>query len=123
MTRHDLLRKLVTTGHLNVSERAQLGNAVVRRVELFAAIREVLTESRYFPPHARPWRPGETCYEGRIIERTGDGTGRLHCQRPLATDPRQLAETTCTDFETVANAIDAYLEHEIGAAIDGISVT
>ena len=54
MNRSDLIRKLLTTMHLNVAERAELRPLHISRDELRTAIGESLAYAPYFPPHARP---------------------------------------------------------------------
>ena len=122
MTRHELIRKLATTGHLNVPERAALGPAPVGRAELFDVISEVVAECGSFPPHARPWTPGTACYEGRVIETVGPSRFRLHLQRALPTNPMQLAQASHTDFASLESVVKAYVDAEISADIDGVIV-
>jgi len=77
--RDTLLRKLVTTGHLNVAERRQFEATGITRPQVIAALEASLAESDYFPPHAVPRSasPNTVPYEGAILERLEGARYRL----------------------------------------------
>ena len=79
MDRKELLRKLVTKLHLNVPERRELAGPV-EASEVISLIVEILVENGFFPPDARPWKSGEPCREGTILEVLPTGAVRAHLQ-------------------------------------------
>lgn len=121
LSRESLLRKLLFSGHLNVSERTSLRPCAVLRSEIVGIVKEALAQHRYFPPAAAPWKPGDACYEGWFFEGQKVGV-RLHWQRSPATSPFHLAEQTHRDFRTLREAVDFYVEQELRGQISGIPV-
>jgi hypothetical protein len=116
-----LIEKLVSTLHLNVAERKALGPEPVSRIEISAAILRIFTNSGRFPPHARPWQPGLTVFEGHFLELLGDGRIRLWCQRSLVTNPAQLGGQIYQDFSDSTKAIEEFITREWAKGnIDGI---
>ncbi len=68
-----LIRKLVFTGHLNVSERKALPGRVAKASLIISAIEEALESGHFF--HAW-WLPDDSMV-GCTIEYRGDGPGRV----------------------------------------------
>ncbi len=122
MARRELVSKLVTEGHLNVSERNQLRPGAVDRSEVAVAIQDVLTRSSFFPPHARSGVSSKDVYEGAILERLHNGWFRLHWQRHYAWDPYAVAENTSEDYDNLEQAIGAFIRGEWGDNIDSIEI-
>lgn len=119
--RESLIERLVSTLHLNVFERTALGPEPISRAEISAAVSRVFTASGQFPPHAYPWRPGRSVFEGHFLELLSDGTARLWWQRHLATNPAQLAEQMHMDFSGPAEAADEFITREWRQGhIDGV---
>ncbi len=108
VARDTLLRKLVTTGHLNVPERREFEATGITRAEVIAAVAASLAESNYFPPHAVPRSasPNTVPYEGAILERLEGARYRLYLQGYRADlDGVQV-------YETIQPALRAYMEYE-----------
>jgi len=117
MTRAELLHKLVTQWHLGVAERKALGGAPTRR-EVEEVILDVLREAAWFPPTARPSKPGEPAYEGTILERLPDGTCRAHLQGTSALGAMNQIATR--EFPSCAEAVSDLVHRELAGGIDGV---
>lgn len=119
MDRSSLIEKLVTTGHLNVPERRELGR--ITRDEVKVAVREILERDGGFPPAARA--DAGAVYEGPQIRRSEQG-GYLAIVRrcpPLA--PNVVAESSEQSFPDAESVVDWYVQAEWGAEIDGIPLS
>jgi len=121
MTRNELVYKLVTTSHLNMAERAELGTPYVTRDELADVISTVVNQCGYFPPNARPWEAGRPAFEGYMLERQETGcTMRRQRSHPVA--PCSLADSSMKHFRSLNKAIRLYIQKEFPGKIDGIPI-
>jgi hypothetical protein len=120
MARLELIRKLVSTYHLSVFERRQLGGAI-SRAEVADAILGLLKEKRFYPTNARPGEPGKPAHEGTILEMLPDGRCRGHLQRVSAFGV--LLYATVTEYADEASAVRALIDRELNDGIDGIPFT
>jgi hypothetical protein len=120
MTRDELVMKLVATGHVNVEERRLLGGSV-RRTEVVSTVLRALREHGHFPPNARPWTPGQVCYEGWQLVALEQGA-RLVAQRSPPLDPFTVAESKAKTFDTDVKAVEHYVANAVGSSIDGVPV-
>jgi hypothetical protein len=118
--RDDLVTKLVSTGHLGVEERRELGPGVTRG-EIRRIILRELEAHGHFPPHARPWSPDQACFEGWQLQKLERGA-RLLSQRSYAWNSSALADSTHEDFDTVRQALERYLALAVGGDVDGVPV-
>jgi hypothetical protein len=116
-----LVEKLITTLHLNVSERAELGSNSISKVEVASAIWRLLTKVGWFPINARRWQTGEVVFEGHFLELLTTGGAKLWWQRSNSSDATRIAEQKCQEFSDVTQAIGEFVVQEWGArGIDGI---
>lgn len=118
MDRKELLRKLVTKLHLNVPERRALAGPV-EASEVISLVVEILVENGSFPPGARPWKSGEPCGDGTILEVLPTGAVRAHLQVSTAwMTPEHLSSR---DFPDAKSAAIHLVRTEYEKGIDGIS--
>ena len=122
MTRHELLRKLIVTGHLNVKERAELTPGFIRSSEIIDIITDELHSRLFFPTEAKPSQQGAAVYEGVFLEKSGEGDYILHCQRGYAINPSVIAEQSTRKYYDIAKAIRAFIAAEYHSNIDGITI-
>jgi len=74
MDEQALVRKLVTTWHLNVAERSALPHRTAKASLACQAIVDVLSGLGWFPPN---WRPDEG-FDGGLIQYTPSGKYDIH---------------------------------------------
>jgi len=117
MTRAELLHKLVVRRHLGVAERGELGALPTRR-EVEEVVLGLLQEDGWYPPTARPSRPGEAGYEGNILERRPDGRCRAHLQGTSAFGA--LNHVATREFPSCAQAVADLFARELTEGIDGL---
>jgi len=115
MERVRLVRKLVTTLHLSVAERQQLGEPPSRD-ELVAVIVEDLLHDGFFP--RLPWREGEPCGDGTVLEVLADG--RVRAQHQVSTAWMTPAHLSTCDFPDGKAAALHLIENDFAAGIDGV---
>ena len=121
-TRSEVLKKLVLTQHLNVSERVELGPLL--KSEVHAEVLASFKKSGWFPPSARPWQSGRCVYEGYLLELLPDGKVRLWIQRGHSIHAEILADQRHWDFSDADNAIEEFVMREWPQGqIDGIALT
>ena len=115
MERARLVRKLVTTLHLSVAERQQLGDPPSID-EIVAVIAEDLLQNGFFP--RRPWREGEPCGDGTVLELLADG--RVRAQHQVSTAWMTPAHIGTRDFPDAKAAGMHLVERDFAAGVDGI---
>jgi hypothetical protein len=120
--REQIVQKLVTTGHLSVSERYSLGTACVVLSQVAGVVTDTLTATGFFPSIARPWQNGTVVHEAAVVRKLPSGAIRLHLQRASATDPFDLLEQKTIDFADLKTAVEAFIRTEWPAGIDGIPI-
>jgi hypothetical protein len=111
-----LARKLVTTFHLNVSEREALAGKPVPGSLIRSAILSVLEERRSFPPE---WHLGEP-YDGGLIQAKADGAWSIPWKAEVGMAKYAVMEVQ--EFSSASAAVAAYAERFFGPAIDGVGV-
>ena len=117
-----LVAKLVVSGHLNASERLDLGSQSIQWSEAVAVVSRVLNDSDFFPEDARPWKEGEPVHEGAMLRKLPTGTAEVIQQRSDALNPMQLAEQEVTAFTDVNAAIQFFVLKQWPSGIDGIQI-
>lgn len=115
MERAALIRKLVTTLHLNVPERRQL-QTPPRVEEVVAVVMEELQRNGFFP--RRFWREGEPCGDGTVLELQPDG--RVRAQHQSSTAWMTPAHLDTVDFPDARAAALHLVQNDFAGGIDGI---
>ncbi len=121
-SRTQLIEKLVSTLHLNVHERQTLDRSALRVSEVNSAVKRLLLEAGRFPSHAKPWQHGEVAFEGHFLELLIGGSVRLWWQRSHPLMPTRMAEQHHSDFASIDDAIEAFVNKEWASGIDGIRI-
>ena len=121
-TRQQLIRKLLTTFHLNMGDRQEFENNPVDIKEVKDIIRQDLEDKKVFPDTASIWKDGQTAFEGYFLERTGNNKYKLHWQRHQALNPFQLADSQVIDYDDFEKLVDDYIKREYNYSIDGLSI-
>jgi len=122
-TREALIEKLVVALHLSVPERQLLGSDCLSIEEVAAVVKRVLDRLGVFPPHARPWKPGEAVFEGFFLVKRPDGRVEMAWQRAHPIKPTELAEQRRTDCGDIDEAVSMFIDSEWGKGIDGVRLT
>ena len=122
-TREALLERLVVSLHLNVDERRMLGSECVSVEEVAAVVKRLLEENDGFPPKARPWQPGEMVFEGFFLVKRPDGKVQIAWQRSDPIRPTELADQRSSDYDSLDEAVFAFINSEWSTGIDGISLS
>ena len=110
-----LLRKLVVNQHLNVAERPLVGP--VRRHEIAAILHSLLRANGVFPVEGHEG----FAYEGAIIGRVSSGAELTH-SRTHPMHPQTIAERRVERYKSLDPAIEAFIDCEWSAGIDGIPI-
>jgi hypothetical protein len=118
MNEQDLVRKLVTTWHLNVPERAALPNRRLRVSLACQTIVDVLSEHAWFPSDGR-WRPDQG-YDGGVIERIPDGTYNIHWKGEISV--MRFALLSVDHYNNAHDAAIAWLRGMFPRDIDGVEI-
>jgi len=107
----------VTTLHLSVPERKMLGDPP-RMDEVVAVVVDELHRHGFFP--RRPWREGEPCGDGTVLELRPDGRVRAQLQvsSPWMT-PEQIDES---EFPDVRSAAAHLVKQDFARGIDGVRI-
>lgn len=121
--REELVLKLLNQYYLNVPDQAEFGSNTVSLAELATAVGNALKTNVYFPPHAKPWEPGEPCFEGALLEKLEGRRFRIHRQRSYADNTGVCAQQTSEDYDDFETALKAYLRAEWRGAFDGENIT
>ena len=111
--RFRLLEKLILEGHVNVTERQSLG--VVGRVEVAEILKSFLLRDGAFPFP----REGRAVYEGATITSLQSGA-KITWERGYPWDPSRIADRRIELFTEIDSAVEAFIDSEWGAGIDGI---
>jgi len=113
--RASLLLKLVIEGHVNVAERRIIGAA--GRQELAEIVKMLLLRQGCFPAH----KASSAVYEGATLVQASPGV-QIIWERAYPLNPDKLAERRVVTFPDLDRAIDAFIDSEWKAGIDGIAV-
>jgi hypothetical protein len=111
-----IARKLVTTFHLDVAERAAFAGKPVPGSLIRSAIFAILKERGSFPPGWRPCDP----YDGGLIEAKADGTCSITWKAEVSIARYEVMEVR--EYSSGSAAVAAYAERFFGSAIDGMPV-
>lgn len=110
--RRALLQKLVLEGHLSVEERVTVGHVTAQEIkEIVKAL--VLANGSF------PNRGAGAVYEGATLALTSAGV-QVTWTRPYAANPWKVAESTTKAFSDLNTAVDAFIDSEWSAGMDGI---
>ena len=118
MTRKELIRKLLLTGHLSVPERRMFDQEPIRFNEAKEIIKMELERHKFFPPITDQWDNNRFYNDGLVIERR-DPYYILHEQASGAT--MNLIFDNEEIFKDVDQVIGRYLRQE-NLDIDGIRI-
>jgi hypothetical protein len=114
--RERLLEKLVVDQHVNVAERRSLG--IVTKEEVSEVLKTLVTRDGAFPL----LHEAKAVYEGATI--TSDPSGwRITWERAYPWDPFTTAERRVQAFISIDAAVEALIDSEWSAGIDGIVIT
>ena len=123
MRRQDLLEKLVTTLHLSVPEREELGLASLPLNEVAAIVKRLLETNGVFPVSAKPWQPGQPVFEGFFLVKKPHGGIRLTAQRSDPINHSVLADQKTWEYDRVDDAISRFIRAEWSNGIDGFPLS
>jgi hypothetical protein len=124
MTRTQLIRKLLRTNHLNVSERRALVPPAIQYSELLAVVRDTLGRESRFDSLIG------------VLQRSDDGKYRMHrkglpfrieeeyCnEKALVVSSAPAEVVGSDDYDSLDAALQAFIgEILAGASIDGIEI-
>jgi len=111
-----LIRKLVATCHLNVSERKHLSGRVAKLSLVLEAIEDELREGGWYPAGLRP----DDDFAGALIERMPDNRCRIHWKSEVSFLRYEL--DAVGEFATAREAALIYLRAIFPEQIDGIRI-
>ena len=117
--RQQIIKKLLTTLHLNALDRKIFKDNPITLSEISNSIRHDLEDVNIFPRSAKE---SQGIYEGYHIEKVSNSQFKLHWQRPLASNPFQLAETNQVTYSNFDKLIYDYLDKEFTFNIDGLII-
>ncbi|MBF0315108.1 MAG: hypothetical protein HQK52_16915 [Oligoflexia bacterium] len=121
MDRKELIKKLLSTFHLNVNERKLLNPSYIEFKELTSAIEIILQEEGFFPVQAKPDKSsGGAFYEGAYIEKIDNEFSNLIWSRNHPLNPCKIAERNeekLATKETIKKIIVSF-----GSEFDGIKI-
>ncbi|GAA0539402.1 hypothetical protein GCM10008941_18990 [Rhizomicrobium palustre] len=112
----ELARKLVSTFHLSMPERAAFGADPVPGSLLRSAILSVLIERGTFPPKWGRDAP----YDGGLIEANPDGSCSITWKAESGVMRSEVIGVQ--NFASPTEAVVAYAERFFGSSIDGMPV-
>ena len=112
LAREAVLEKLAVSLHLSVPERQTLGSTPISTEEIAGIVKRLLNRNGVFPPHAKPWEPGETVFEGFFLVKHPDGTVIMNWQRSNPIRPTELAAQGSAEFNDVDEAVSAFTQRE-----------
>ena len=112
-----LTRKLVLTGHLNVSERKALPGHKARASVIYAVVEEALASGRYF----RAWWLPDDSMVGCRIDYRGDGPGRI-CWRYTGIEGERTWAREYNSWQEAAVALVRDDWRFFGGEIDGVPI-
>ncbi len=121
-TRESLLEKLVVSLHLNVPERQMLGSNCVSFEEVATVVKRLLELNGVFPPNARPWKPGESVFEGFFLVKRADGRVQMTWQRSNPVRQTELADHGSSEYDNLDEAVSTFITSEWSSGIDGITL-
>ena len=113
--RAHMLEKLVVEGHVNVAERLSLG--AVTRIDVANVLKSLLLQHGAFPIRCR----GNAIYEGATITNSSSGL-KITWERAYPLDSTTVAQRRVEVFTEIDTAIQAFIDSEWAAGIDGIAV-
>jgi hypothetical protein len=124
LTRKELIRKLVTTDHLNVPERRRLVPLSVGFSEILAVIDAALEAGGLFPPGYlfTPGQPPKLVGDATVLQKMNNGNYRLYWQRAYPWDPSSTAERMTKDYDNLPTAAAEFVRIWWGSDIDGIPI-
>lgn len=112
----DLLRKLATEWHLNVSERSALPNGVARASVLRRVVEEELRNNGWFPSN---WRP-EDAFDGGLLELKSENEVDLYWKSEVGMMRFELKEIN--HYSSISKAVTAFIKGFFNSEIDGIKI-
>jgi len=116
--RRILLKKLLTTSHLNVQERRLLVDAPSFS-ELLEIAEEHFERANFLPDIIKSWDSNTVNYEGYSLEKT-DNNYVLHFQQ--AGPALNLYANEKSDFKNLKEALHAFINKEFRFNIDGVPI-
>ena len=120
--RQQLIKRLLTTYHLNVVDRQIFKDNLIDINEVKDIIRQSLTDNKIFPPTCYIWTKGQPVCEGYFIESVDVGKYELHWRRQETMAPAILAEKSEMDYNDFDMLVEHYMELEYNYNIDGLEI-
>jgi hypothetical protein len=117
--RQQLIKRLLTTFHLNVVDRQIFKDQPITLTEIRDYIKLELIEKNIFPISATDTK---SVFEGHFIEKVSDKEFKLHWQRHQATNPFQLAERNVLIYTGLDKLVHDYIDKEYKFNIDGLTI-
>jgi hypothetical protein len=109
-----LVRKLVTTWHLNVPERRALPGGKARISIVTEVIQEALESEGWFPPGCRP----DDQFNGGLIEVRAGGSCRFYWNAEVSMC--RFERVSVEEYRSTREAVVAYVTKSWGGSIDGV---
>ena len=106
MVRKELIRKLLLTGQLSVTERQMFHDLPIRIEEAKEIIKEELKKHRFFPPVTDTWDNNKFYYEGMVIE---ERATRYILHEQVSGSAMDLLFSTEVTFDNIDEVIEKYL--------------
>lgn len=120
--RQQLIRRLLTSLHLNMLDRKEFIEKAIKLNEIKLIIQQDLEDKKVFPSDATIWEEGQPVFEGHFLKKTTDNKYKLYWQRHQAENPYKLAESHEEDYNDFDKIVDDYIKREYNYNIDGLKI-
>jgi hypothetical protein len=123
----ETLTLLLRGKHLNMPERIKRGawpHSALKFSDLVTHLAKVLESEKWFPREWKPAVPGESVWEGGVIEHQSSSRYVYRAQRHQPINPTVLAEQTEKVFSSAEDAARYYLKWDLNLPgdLDGWTV-
>lgn len=119
-SREHIIIKLLSSNHLNVIERKELGKLTFS--ETLNAVDRYFNENRFLPITINTWDDDSLCYEGFSIEKDSINVGQYILHLQVAGPFMNLTKNEKWMYNSLSDALDKYLHKEFNYIIDGIRI-
>ena len=113
---HDTLTYLLRGGHINMPDRIDRGlwpHPPIKYSDIVRHLVRIIESEKWFPREWTPAVPGETVWEGGVIERKSRWQYIYRTQRHHPLNPRLLAEEYRKIFFTAKGVAKHYLKWDL----------
>ena len=113
---YETLTSLLRGEHLNMPERIKRGlwpHPPLKLSDLVAHLSRILESEKWFPREWKPAVPGESIWEGGVIERQSPSLYVYRVQRHQPINPTVLAEQFEIVFSSAEEAARHYLKGDL----------